>query len=222
MISSALLIHAAPVATLRYSAALGCPVVNVTAGAYSGSYDEHTGLAARFPTVAAALAHFAPSGANSDPLALVAFSAGCWALRGWLRDAASRERVTCAAFIDGLHAGGTDARAELGPQHEGVLEYARAAVAGYRTLVVLHSQIVPPGYASTRATADALLAALGLSRPGRLGTFTAGGFVVIGSPGDDAAAHSRELLELGPAACARFLRPALERAGGAGPGKSVV
>lgn len=216
--SRALLVHAAPQATPRYADALGAEVTNITAGGYSGGYDEHTGIAAKYPSLADALNRYAPDLRASAPLALVGFSAGCWAVRGWLNHPGA-ERASVVVFVDGLHAGGDDARAHLGPQHAGVLAYARRAVAGKCGLIITHSQIVPPGYASTRATADAVLSELGLRRVSRLGVFQLGGLVVAGFPGDDAAAHSRQLMQYGPEVCRTYARGWLD---GGEPGSAAT
>ncbi len=204
----ALLIHAAPQAQPRYEQALGIPVSRVYIGEGSSKYDRN-GLAGRM-TLDAAVARYAPEAAPDAPVVLIGFSAGCWALRKWLRDPAARERCVAAVFVDGLHAGGSDNRANLSARHEGVIEYGRAAMNGERVLVISHSQIVPPGYASTRRTAEDLVGVWGLSRSSVHVDLHVDGLHVLARPGNDRRAHSDQLMDHGPQACTDYVFPRLE------------
>jgi hypothetical protein len=73
-------------------------------------------------------------------------------------------------LLDGLHtdyAAGKPGPAEsaLDAGHLGIfLKFARDAVARRKTMVVIHSEIIPGTYASTTETADWLLARLKLTR----------------------------------------------------------
>ena len=128
----------------------------------------------------------------------------------WLRDPPARQRCLAAVFVDGLHARGNDLEAELSGKHDGVIEYGRAALRGERVLVVTHSQIIPPGYASTRATAEAVLQALEVFRPVRHTNLHAAGLHVISGAGADGPAHSAQLMKYGPLACEQHVAPWLE------------
>jgi hypothetical protein len=93
-------------------------------------------------------------------IALTAWSAGYGAVRSILSQADARERIDAVILLDGLHcdyAGEGLATAGLEP----FLKYARLAASGSKLMVVSHSSIVPPGYASTTETANYLVRELG-------------------------------------------------------------
>ena len=122
----------------------------------SSGYDEHTGLAAKYPTLRALLAHFAPSWVPGEPLVLVAFSAGGWALRYYLRDAATREAVSAAVFLDSLYGHTASGQCDLSP-YQGVIAYGKRANANPQAarLVMTYSQGSPdPGRCSQAIAAQ--------------------------------------------------------------------
>ena len=203
-----LLIHAAPEAVAGYEAALGLPVARIYRGGYSGSYGPPSGLAAEL-TLDRALEKYAPEAPPSAPVVLVGFSAGCWSIRHWLLDPGNRTRIVAAVMVDGYHASGSDLRAVLSSAHDGVVAYAKEAMAGRRALVITHSQIVPPGYASTRTTASALLERLGVPRPSAYESAHHAGLHVISGVGGDGPAHSAQLMAVGPQVCSEHVAPAL-------------
>lgn len=189
----------------KYEAALGGPytVVFPPGASLSASYDERSGLA-RTP-LPAVLDRYAPGW--SQPLVLLAFSAGNWAVRHWLRDPANRELVACFVSIDGLHG---ESMASLG----GVLEFARMCEAdpARHRLVVTNSDIDPIKYASTDDGSAWLLDELGVQRE-RRDHWTGGrGVFVVDDPGDNrtAAGHVAQLQKWGVEACATYVRPWLE------------
>lgn len=99
------LVHVGASLQSTYEQALGVParVVQVSAGGLSGSYDEKTGLAAQYPTLRAFLNAKAPGWDPASPVVLVAFSAGVWAARAWLRDADARSLTGALVILDGAH-----------------------------------------------------------------------------------------------------------------------
>jgi len=98
--------------------------------------------------------------ARARRVALSAWSAGYGAVEAILRTPFGQKRVDSVLLLDGLHCdyanGGLD-EAGLEP----FVRFAKQAVAGDRLMVVSHSSIVPPGYASTTETSNYLVHALG-------------------------------------------------------------
>lgn len=113
----------------------------------STAYDEVNGLAKKYPTITALMDHYSPGWVPlNDPLVVLAYSAGGWALRYYLRSAAAREIVTAAVFLDSLYASG----GACAP-FDGVLAYAKLAQANPNDhrLVMTYSQAHPgPGICS--------------------------------------------------------------------------
>ena len=217
----ALLVHTHSMNEDEFEAALGLPPadvirINSTGSQFSAGYDSRVGVAAAFPTLPQVLAKFAPHLNQHEKVVLVGFSAGCWAIRAWLRS--SMDQVTAAVFLDGLHAGGDDMTATLGPEHEAVIDFARICMTDPgRALVITHSQIRPPGYASTRMTADAILAKLGLSRMDRRTNVHAGDLHVVADLPDiegedkaDGPAHVAQQGKVGPEVCRLYVRPLID------------
>jgi len=203
----AVLINVGASLKARYEAALpGAEVIVVSRGAGSSSYDEKSGLAAQYPRLQAFLAASAPSWQPGDPVVLVAFSAGGWAVRAWLRDGASRELASAVVILDGLHAGFDSAGGCNKETIDGVLQYAWMCnqAPSSHLLVVTHTQIVPPGYASTTQCAALMPAGPGVK--------------VLGYPGSDADAHNQQQREVGPAVLAEIVAPWLQRS----PGKAAA
>jgi len=183
MAGTVVLIHAGDSVRPAYEAVLGGLSLHlVEAGGYSASYDGTKGLAAAHPSVAAYIPTIAPGWKPGDPLVLVGFSAGCWALRSWLEDAANRRVATAVVLLDGLHSAGDALRCDA-TALAGVIEYARDPD---KLCVVTHTEIIPPGYASTTACAAVVEDA-------------APDAVVLGYPGRTAEAHMNQLRAVGPA-----------------------
>jgi hypothetical protein len=93
-------------------------------------------------------------------LGLSAWSAGYGAVQEILRQPAWRDRVDTVVLLDGLHAGYLgDGLNEA--QLEPFVRFAKKAAANKALMVVSHSSIIPPGYASTTETANFLIHELG-------------------------------------------------------------
>lgn len=197
-----LFLHANPVVGPKYSEALGVSPIFVNRNGLSAVYAETTGLARDYPTLRSLLKRYAPDADPDAPVILLAFSAGCWAARYYLRDPDARQQIAACMLIDGLH--GLSEAALSGPE-----DYARDAMGGRKVLVVTHSQIVPP-YTSTRDTADALLRRVGLFREGYSSEVHSGGFHVLPGSGNDGKAHSLQLTQHGVAAAEVYLAPIVE------------
>ena len=147
------------------------------------------------------------TGIHFGAIVLSAWSAGYGAIREILEVPADYRRVDKVLLIDGLHtnyAAGKPGTAEsaLDADHLGIfLKFARDAVARSKTMVIIHSEILPGTYASTTETADWLLGRLKLTRspvsrpaPGPMGMremseVRAGKFRVMGYAGKTAEDH---------------------------------
>lgn len=185
-----------------YSRALGgVPVRTFSLGGASGSYDEDTGLASRYPTLGGFLRAEVPEWAPGDRLVLVAFSAGCWAPRAWMKDAGGRALLGALVLLDGLHSGMAPGGGCKLDAIDGVVQFAREANAApsEKLLVLTHTAIVPPGYASTTMCADLLER----TADGR-------GVHILGFPGADAAAHVAQQREVGPQVLGDLVQPWLK------------
>jgi hypothetical protein len=137
-------------------------------------------------------------------IGLSAWSAGYGAVQEILRQRAWRERVDTVVLLDGMHAG------YLGEglnevQLEPFVAFAQKAAANKALMIVSHSSIIPPGYASTTETANYLINELG-GRPQRakarasdpmglelLDRFDKGGFHVRGYAGGSELDHCAHL-----------------------------
>lgn len=127
----------------------GAEVVVIYEPGLSSAYNEVSGLAAKFPALEDLLAHYAPGWSPGEPLVLLGFSAGAWALRYYLRDPSARDDITAAIFLDGLY-GHTGTSCNLGP-YEGVIAYGKEANAdpANKRLVMTYSASHPgPGICS--------------------------------------------------------------------------
>jgi hypothetical protein len=145
------------------------------------------------------------TGIRFGPIVLSAWSAGHGAIREILEVPANYRRVGKVLLIDGLHTGyggGKPGVAESGLEADHLeifLKFARDSVAGRKTMVITHSEIVPGTFASTTETADWLLAHLKLKRrrvsqPGpmamqEMSEVRAGKFRLMGYAGNSAEDH---------------------------------
>ncbi len=103
----------------------------------------------------------------------VTWSAGFGAVGKILAFAEYYEKIDSVVLLDGIHAGYTGP----GPHGAGegadkvdlkmignLVRFAKDAADGKKTMVITHTSIVPPDYASAAETTTALLGAIGLSR----------------------------------------------------------
>jgi hypothetical protein len=96
-------------------------------------------------------------------LLLVSWSAGYAAMGLVLNNAHYYALADTAIVIDGMHADYIDGKPDERPL-KNFERYARDAVAGKKTMLVVHSSIIPPGYASTTEMAELLCASVGARR----------------------------------------------------------
>jgi hypothetical protein len=143
----------------------GVVFVGVTLGVGSGVYENTFRDPAAFEhllkTAEATVAeHTGRSGAHARRIALSSWSAGYGAAEEILRQPLGRERIDTLILLDGLHcdyAGEGLVETTLEP----FVWFAHQAAEGKRLMVVTHSSIIPPGYASTTETAHYLINELG-------------------------------------------------------------
>ncbi len=151
------LIHGGTSTVEKLRAALpGAEVALVYRDGLSAVYDERTGIARDYPTLDSLLEEHAPDWSPGDPLVVLAFSAGAWALRYYLRDPDAREEITAAIFLDGLY-GAPGGRCNLEP-YAGVVAYGEEANAHPREkrLIMTYSPSHPgPGICSEAIAAAA-------------------------------------------------------------------
>jgi hypothetical protein len=96
-------------------------------------------------------------------LLLVSWSAGYAAMGLVLGNAHYYALADTAVILDGLHADYIEGKPDERPL--AIFEhFAHDAVAEKKTMVVVHSSIVPPGYASTTQMAELLCASVGAQR----------------------------------------------------------
>ncbi|HEY3497648.1 MAG TPA: hypothetical protein VGK73_23280 [Polyangiaceae bacterium] len=144
----------------------GPVLAGVTLGIGSGVYESTFRDAVAFKTLIesleSAMAERAGrKSARARRIALSAWSAGYGALRSILSQPLGRERVDTVLLLDGLHCDYVQGGGLARPSLEPFVRFARQAAAGKRLMVVSHSSIVPPGYASTTETANYLIQELG-------------------------------------------------------------
>jgi hypothetical protein len=148
--------------------------------------------------VEAALGESRGTPAHAKHVALTAWSAGYMGILAMLGQPEAKD-VDAIVLIDGIH-GPRDA---LDRQLEPFVAYARRAAAGERFLLVTHSSIDPPDFASTTESAHHLISALGarpraVRRNDRYGLelvefFTQKDFHVRGYAGNDKADHCAQV-----------------------------
>jgi hypothetical protein len=102
-------------------------------------------------------------GTHVRRLGLVSWSAGYGGTQDVLSNPHYYAMVDTVVVIDGMHADYVEGLPDEGDF--AVFErFARDAVGGQRQMIITHSAVVPPGYASTTETATMLLASVGVSR----------------------------------------------------------
>jgi hypothetical protein len=143
----------------------GVVLVGVTLGVGSGAYENTFRDPSAFErllksTEAAMAEHTGRANAHARRIALTSWSAGYGAIEEILQQPLGRDRVDSVVLLDGLHCdyeGDGLVRATLEP----FVRFAHEAADGKKMMIVSHSSIVPPGYASTTETANFLINELG-------------------------------------------------------------
>ncbi len=137
---------------------------------------------------------------------VVSFSAGFGGVREMLNDPAIYARINALVMLDSIYAGftGDPAQRQVDPANmRGFLRFARDALRGKKMMIITHCDLRPDDYASTKETADYLLAQIGVQREaaneqwadGMILTsrFDGGRLRVYGFAGDTGADHMKHL-----------------------------
>lgn len=141
----------------------------------------------RFPTLADFMTAHAPFWGPGEPLILLSFSAGTWALRHYMRDLAARSVTRAVVVMDGLYGG---VPCNLGP-FDGIVAYAQEANAApnQKRLVLTYSLATPAPAACTQAVEE----------------IAAGPGLVVAQT--HTTTHEDQLIDVGPDAVAEFITP---------------
>jgi hypothetical protein len=140
-------------------------LVGITLGERSGPYEAAFSPADALANVVTEVERLVaekagkPS-ARARRIALSAWSAGYGAVKSILLTPYGKKRVDSVLLLDGLHCDYTQSGLEES-QMAPFVGFAKRAAAGERLMVVSHSSIIPPGYASTTETSNFLINALG-------------------------------------------------------------
>lgn len=147
--------------------ARGQVLVGIDLGIGSGAYERAFEDPARFRNLVAQVEQEMArrngrERARADRIALSSWSAGYGAIWRILMQPAGRG-IDALVLLDSVHAGYVNGHdGALKPwQIEPFVAYAKRAAAGERFLFLSHSAIQPPGYASTREVAEAIIRRLG-------------------------------------------------------------
>lgn len=147
------------------SAVSGVVLAGIDLGTGSGAYLQKFEDPTAFPTLIKSIEEGVAKQANlpraaARRIALTSWSAGYGATLQILGTEEGKRRVDAVFLLDGLHTGYLDAgmnTKKLRP----LVEFARRAAGEKKLLVVSHSSIIPPNYASTTETAQYLAWAAG-------------------------------------------------------------
>ena len=169
-------------------------------GVYSRAFSDPAKFALLLDEAAKQLSPQHPP--RFHPVVTTSFSAGYGAVREILKTQSNWERIDAIVLMDSMHTGYTTG-SQPGPLETDNLQvfvdFARAAVAGKKSLIVTHSEIFPGTFASTTETSDYLLSQLNLKRkpvlkwgPGGMqqtSEVRAGHFRLMGFVGNTAPDH---------------------------------
>lgn len=183
----------------------GAVLVGIDLGVGSGPYETafapqgaFRGLVERVERAVAE--HAGRKQAHARNIGLSAWSAGYGAVQNILSESWAMRNVDAVILLDGLHCGYSQRGLNAKPLRPFV-DFARAAAAGNKLMLVSHSSIIPPGYASTTETANYLVHELGgqprATRPRSvdpmglklISRYTRGNFHMRGFAGNDKLDH---------------------------------
>jgi len=135
--------------------------LGIGSGAYESAFRDPAAFTQLLESVEHAVAerHKRPR-ARARKIALSAWSAGYGAVEEILHQPIA-SRIDSVILLDGLHCDYVSGGGLEEHQLAAFLKFARAAARGDKLMVVSHSSIIPPGYASTTETSNYLIDALG-------------------------------------------------------------
>lgn len=143
--------------------------LGIGSGAYESAFRDPAAFTQLLASVEKAVAeHHKKPRAKARKIALSAWSAGYGAVEEILHQPIA-SRIDSVILLDGLHCDYVGGGGLEEQQMAAFLKFARQAARGEKLMVVSHSSIIPPGYASTTETANYLIDGLGgrpvFSRP---------------------------------------------------------
>lgn len=187
----------------------GAVLVGIDLGLGSGPYEQAFSVPGAFEALLKSVERTMQKrtgveNARARRIGLSAWSAGYGAVQYILARPELRKRIDSVILLDGLHCGYTNGSInEL--QIKSFVEFAELAAAGQKFMLVSHSSIIPPGYASTTETANFLIHKVGgrpqSARPRAsdpmglelISRFSKGNFHVRGFAGNDKMDHCAHL-----------------------------
>lgn len=194
MTPTVVLIHGGKSTGKKLAAALpGARVRVIYRKGLSSAYDERAGLAQDHPNLASLVAAEVPEHQPGEPLIVLAFSAGGWALRHYLRHPDAQAAVDAAIFLDATY-GASGGACNLAPW-QGVVEFGKRANAhpdAHRLIMTWSAAHPAPGIC-----AQAIQKAAG----GGPGVFLRG-YSAAGIEG-----HRAQQTAVGPAVVAELVTP---------------
>ncbi len=169
-------------------------------GPYESAFADPAAFQALLESVEQGMAKRTGKAARARFVGLSAWSAGYGAVQQILGQPLAKKRVDSVVLLDGLHCG--YAQGSLNSLQIGAfIDFAERAAARDKFMLVSHSSIIPPGYASTTETANFLIYKVG-GRPERaaarpsdpmglelVSRFSKGNFHVRGFSGNDKMDH---------------------------------
>lgn len=193
-------------------------VVNlgIGSGAYEDAFAIKRSLTDYIENVRARISQKCGSEHSVGRVALSGWSAGYGGIYRSIARPADADRIDAVLLADGMHVGfEPGARTARAAAMEPFRAFAERAERGEKLMAVTHSAIVPPGYASTTATATFLVNALNVDskpliltppRADMLQTRRAerGSLFIDGYAGGDAHAHCTHLYAIGAALWSRL------------------
>jgi hypothetical protein len=192
-------------------------VVNrgIGSGAYENAFARPKSLDAYLGQINAEVNRRCGGARSVGRVALSGWSAGYGGIYRVLARSVEAARVDAVLLADGMHVGFENGRRVRAAAMAPFQSFAARAARDEKLMVVTHSAIVPPTYASTTATAHFLTDSLGMRREAlkldgpvagmkRLEHAEQGSFVVDGYAGDDARAHCAQLRAIGDILWARL------------------
>jgi len=184
-------------------------VLNGLSRVYADLFSEPDTFPAILDEVRAKLPVLGVGEPRISRLTVTSFSAGFGGVREILKSEEAYGRIDALVMADSIHAGfvADPEDRRVNREHMGeFVRFAKDAAQGRKTLVISHSAIVPPTYASTTETADYLISEVGGERTAVheewaegltcTSRYEQGNLRIYGFSGDTGPDHMKHLHEL--------------------------
>ena len=203
-------IHCAPSAAGRalLRSNVNAVMIGVHLGSFSSPYQNYFSNPDRFhelldQSMQILKKRYPKSQLKWGHICVTAFSGGYGGAREFMNCKEIYDQIDSLILLDCPHTSYTEDRKVYPPQMEGFLRLAKDAIAGKKSFIMTHSEIVPGDYASTTECADYLIAQCNGKREPWTGTnemgmiraskFEAGQFKILGYKGDTGSEHMKHL-----------------------------